>query len=37
MLWVADLHENAIGPNLRWLKIVNEFDASYSVFVLLTQ
>ena len=37
MVWVADLQENAIGPNLKWLKLVNEFDASYSMFVLLAQ
>lgn len=35
MLWIADLHENEIGPNIKWNKIINEFEASYSMSVFL--
>lgn len=31
MLWVADLQENEIGPNMKWDKIVNEFESEYTV------
>ena len=31
MLWIADLHENEIGPNIKWNKVINEFDASYGM------
>ncbi|KAF9645343.1 hypothetical protein BDM02DRAFT_3149057 [Thelephora ganbajun] len=31
LIWVTDLKENEIGPNLKWIKLVNEFDASYDI------
>ncbi|KAG1807907.1 prolyl oligopeptidase [Suillus variegatus] len=31
MLWVADLQENEIGQNMKWDKIVNEFESEYTV------
>lgn len=31
LLWVCDLQENAIGPNMRWEKLIDEFDAEYRV------
>lgn len=31
LVWVADLQENEIGPNLKWTKLINEFDASYEI------
>ena len=36
-MWVADLQENEIGPNLKWIKLVNEFDASYDMLVLIAR
>ncbi|KAG8895004.1 hypothetical protein FRB99_000820, partial [Tulasnella sp. 403] len=30
-LWLADLHADKIGPNLRWYKVINDFDAEYSI------
>ncbi|KAG9038600.1 hypothetical protein FRB95_000822 [Tulasnella sp. JGI-2019a] len=30
-LWIADLHENQIGPNMKWHKVVDAFDASYGI------
>lgn len=29
-LWIADLTKNEIGPNIKWDKIIDEFDASYA-------
>lgn len=34
LMWVADLQAQEIGPNLKWIKLVNEFDSSYDMFVL---
>jgi hypothetical protein len=34
MLWVADLQENEIGQNMKWDKIVNEFESEYTVSVV---
>lgn len=31
LLWVTDLETNEIGPNMKWDKIVNTFDAEYDV------
>lgn len=31
MLWIADLEENEIGPNMKWTKLVDEFDAEFDV------
>ncbi|KAG8875819.1 hypothetical protein FRB98_007565 [Tulasnella sp. 332] len=30
-LWIADLHENEIGPNIKWHKVVDDFKASYTI------
>lgn len=37
LVWVADLKENEIGPNLKWIKLIDEFDASYDMLVLFIQ
>ncbi|KAJ3506736.1 hypothetical protein NLJ89_g6702 [Agrocybe chaxingu] len=29
LLWIADYDANNIGPNIRWRKVVNEFEAEY--------
>lgn len=29
LLWIADLEKNEIGQNIRWDKLIDEFDASY--------
>ncbi|KZO94890.1 prolyl oligopeptidase [Calocera viscosa TUFC12733] len=29
-LWIADLKEQEIGPNIRWTKLVDDFEAQYS-------
>ena len=31
LLWVADLQENEIGPNIKWEKLVDQFEAEYDV------
>ena len=31
LLWVADLQENEIGQNIKWEKLIDEFEAEYSV------
>ncbi|KAF4574478.1 hypothetical protein EYR36_005813 [Pleurotus pulmonarius] len=31
LVWVTDLQENEIGPNMKWDKIVDEFEAEYEV------
>ena len=33
LLWIADLESNNIGPNIQWIKLVNEFEADYEVYV----
>ena len=33
LLWVADLKASKIGSNLKWVKLIDEFDASYDVSV----
>ncbi|TRM68664.1 prolyl oligopeptidase [Schizophyllum amplum] len=30
MLWIADLEKNEIGPQMNWIKLVNEFDGEFS-------
>ena len=30
---MADLQENEIGPNLKWIKVVDNFEAAYELFV----
>jgi prolyl oligopeptidase len=29
LLWVADLTKTKIGPDMEWVKLVNDFEASY--------
>ena len=31
LLWVADLQENEIGQNIKWEKLIDEFEAEYGV------
>ncbi|EIM85490.1 prolyl oligopeptidase [Stereum hirsutum FP-91666 SS1] len=31
MLWLADLEKTTIGPNIDWIKLVDEFEADYGV------
>ncbi|KAF9240642.1 prolyl oligopeptidase [Melanogaster broomeanus] len=31
LLWVADLQENEIGQNMKWEKLIDEFEAEYDV------
>lgn len=30
-LWLADLEKEPIGPHLHWIKLVDEFEAEYSI------
>ncbi|KAG9092555.1 hypothetical protein FRC06_011880, partial [Ceratobasidium sp. 370] len=33
LLWITDLEDesNPIGPNMKWIKLINEWDAEYSI------
>ncbi|KAG6331834.1 hypothetical protein ID866_7256 [Astraeus odoratus] len=31
LLWVSDLQENEIGQNMKWVKLIDEYDAEYTV------
>lgn len=31
LLWVADLQETEIGQNIKWKKLIDEFEAEYNV------
>lgn len=31
LLWVTELEGQAIGPNMKWNKVVNEFEAEYDM------
>ncbi|KAG6853174.1 hypothetical protein C0991_006352 [Blastosporella zonata] len=31
LLWIADLNENEIGPNIKWQKLVDEFESEYHI------
>ena len=33
LLWIAEFETNNIGPNIQWIKLVNEFEAEYEVYV----
>ena len=35
LLWVAEVKENEVGPNIKWNKIKNEFESEFHVFVLV--
>lgn len=32
LLWLADLEKEPIGPHLNWIKLVDDFEAEYSVY-----
>ncbi|TFL05465.1 prolyl oligopeptidase [Pterulicium gracile] len=31
LLWIADLENNTIGPDMKWDKVIDEYDAAYNV------
>ncbi|KAG6856360.1 hypothetical protein H0H87_005269 [Tephrocybe sp. NHM501043] len=31
LMWIADLKENEIGPNMKWRKVVDEFESEYHI------
>jgi prolyl oligopeptidase len=31
LFWIADLQINEIGPNMKWLKLVDKWEAEYNV------
>lgn len=31
LLWIADIEKDAIGPNLNWIKLVDDFEANYDI------
>lgn len=31
LLWVADLQENEISQNIKWEKLIDDFEAEYEV------
>lgn len=33
LLWIANFDENNIGPNIKWIKVVDEFVSEYTVYV----
>jgi len=33
-LWLADLEKQPIGPNFDWIKLVDDFEAEYSMYAL---
>ncbi|KAG8809530.1 hypothetical protein FRC17_003398 [Serendipita sp. 399] len=30
-LWITDLTQNEIGPNMKWLKLIDDYEAEYSI------
>jgi hypothetical protein len=34
LLWLVDLEKEPIGPNLTWIKLVDDFEAEYSVYAI---
>lgn len=34
MLWLADLEKQPIGSNFDWIKLVDNFEAEYSMYAL---
>ena len=34
LLWLVDLEKEPIGPNLTWIKLVDDFEAEYGVYVI---
>lgn len=33
MLWITDLEKNEIGPNMKWEKLIDTFDAEHDMLV----
>ena len=33
MLWITDLETNEIGPDMRWEKLIDTFDAEHDMLV----
>ena len=33
LLWIANFDKNNIGPNIEWIKVVDEFVSEYTVYV----
>ena len=33
LLWIANFDKNSIGPNIKWIKVVDEFVSQYIVYV----
>ena len=33
LLWIANFDKNIIGPNIKWIKLVDKFESSYTVYV----
>lgn len=33
LLWIANFDENSIGPNIKWIKLVDKFVSRYTVYV----
>ncbi|KAA1465945.1 prolyl oligopeptidase [Dentipellis sp. KUC8613] len=31
LLWLADLHDNKIGTDIKWIKIINDFEWDYNI------
>ncbi|KAI0069251.1 prolyl oligopeptidase [Artomyces pyxidatus] len=31
LLWIADMEKNRIGSDIEWIKVVNDFEADYSI------
>ena len=31
LFWIADLQTNEIGTNMEWLKVVDKWEANYSM------
>ena len=34
MLWLADLEKEQIGSNFNWIKLVNNFEAKYTMYAI---
>jgi hypothetical protein len=34
MLWLADLEKQPVGSNFDWIKLVDNFEAEYSMYAL---
>jgi len=34
LLWLADLDKEQIGSSFKWIKLVDDFEAEYSVYAI---